>query len=275
MKFQFFIITVFSFIILSCSSNEDIYEGDTTVTINFHHYWGDTEINTSDYENTTYITENLDVVTIESVKYILSDIYIQNGNDAVTALTDYLFINPKEDQNLIFSTQNLLNDGTFDLYFRFGFSDDDNIDDAYPELDAENFNLPDGFGGGYYYMQFDGQFYANGTDTDTTITDTTTLTDFEYYTARDVEFAGTDSATFGDTSFTVHLSDVSVSNKSGIIDVKVDLSQWFTDTHTWILTDWYIDLLSNSPAQKAMNQNGDSVFSILTDDEETDTDTTD
>jgi len=260
MKYNFFLLIVLNILMTSCSSNEDLYEDNTTVTINFNHYWGDSEIATTDYSNTEYTTENSDVVTINGLKYLISDIYIENDNSIITELSDYILVNPIDEQNLTFSSENLLPDGTYDLYFRLGFSDEDNIEDAYEDLNTEDFNLPDGFGDGYYYMQFDGEFYANASDT---TSDSSTTTDFEYYMARAVDNAGTDSATFEDTSFTIHILDIEVIDHIATIEIKVDLAQWFTDPNLWNLTNWNSDLLSNAPAQREMTQNGDSVFSKI------------
>ena len=48
--------------------------------------------------------------------------------------------------------------GDYKLSFVFGFTDTENVDGSYPDLNTASFNVPGMLGGGYHFMQFDGKY---------------------------------------------------------------------------------------------------------------------
>ena len=50
--------------------------------------------------------------------------------------------------------------GDYKLSFVFGFTDTENVDGGYPDLNTASFNVPAMLGGGYHFMQFDGKYAA-------------------------------------------------------------------------------------------------------------------
>ena len=109
-------------------------------------------------------------------------------------------------------------------------------------------------------------------DTNTLTTDTTTLNIADTSTTNtDTDTITIDNpdtiTTTVDTSFLVDVGDFILNGKSITIDVKVDLSEWFTDPNQWDLNELNTMLLGNFEAQLDMEQNGDSVFSINDDEE--------
>ncbi|WP_431167850.1 MbnP family protein, partial [Tenacibaculum halocynthiae] len=81
--------------------------------------------------------------------------------------------------------------GVNNLNFTFGFSDADNIDGVYQDLNTVSFNVPGMLGGGYHYMQFDGKYK-----------DTNNLdANFNYHAIRAVNRSDPNNLIFEDTSF--------------------------------------------------------------------------
>lgn len=271
MKLHFYlliaIVTAFS-----CSSNDEEFEGETNITINFSHYWDEDEITENDYGTITYTNDSFNQLSIDDISYVISEMYLENSSGTVISLEDFLFINPKTEQNTTYSIANkLLIEDTYSLYFRFGLADENNVSGTNEILDNEGFNLDEQYAGGYFFMKLDGQFIASDdtisdyeyhmirptqitidtvtiTDTDT-ITDTTTITET--------------STTTVDTSFLVDAGDFTLEGNSATVNVKVDLSEWFTDPNDWDLNELNTMLLKNYEAQLDMEQNGDSVFNII------------
>ena len=57
-----------------------------------------------------------------------------------------------------YTSKNILPGEYTRVTFRFGFSENNNIDGAYTDLNTADFNVPEFLGGGYHYMQFDGKY---------------------------------------------------------------------------------------------------------------------
>lgn len=288
MKLHFFLFTTIV-LAFSCSSNDQEFEDTTSITINFSHFWDEDEITEDDYGTIKFINESFNELSINNISYVISDMYLENSSGTVISLKDFLYINPRETQNITYSTTNLLIEDTYTLFFRFGLADEDNVSNTIAVLDDENFNLDENYGGGYYFMQLDGTFINSDEiiadyeyymiratriiepDTSTisdssTVTDTNTVTDTD--TIADTTTTETATSTTVDTSFLVDVGDFTLEGKSAIVNVKVDLSQWFTDTNDWDLNEFNTMLLDNFEAQIDMEQNGDSVFSIIIEEEE-------
>ena len=166
---------------------------------------------------------------------------------------DYLFIDLGEEQNLSYTIEGLFLDRTYSLDFTFGFDDDDNTDGAYADLNTANFNVPEMLGGGYHYMQFDGK-YTSETQT--------TEAGFNYHAIRAVDNTDPDNIVYQDTSFSVSLEGNWLKSTEEVINVKVNIAEWFKNPNTWDLNELNQMLMPNFDAQVLMNANGKTVFSL-------------
>ena len=250
----FVIITV---IIISCTNDNDEFSDDTTIEINFRHTWGNDEVTNEDFNDLKFRNENGEMLSIERLRYLISDIYLENESGTVTDLTDFVLVNLGEEKNLTFTTENLLVNGTYNLFFRFGLSNEDNfIEEGYPELNSENFNVPSTLGGGYHYMQFDGKY----------IDSLNVETGFNYHAIRATNVTtieNEEDLLEADTSFEVDLGEVEIINNTVTINVQMDIAEWFTNPNTWDLNEFDQMLMPNYEAQIMMNENGASVFSLI------------
>ncbi len=249
------VLTLTLIAILSCSKNEEEFVENTKITLNFSHAWEDTEITSEDFNDIKFVNENFDRLSVERLRYVISDIVIQNDNGTTSEVADYLFIDAEDESSLSFSLENLLPDGTYDLVFRFGFSDEDNIDQAYEDLNTAIFNVPEMLGGGYHYMQFDGKY----------IDDTDNENNFNYHAIRAIDMSDSENIVTEDTSFEVEAGEFIIDNKAATIKLQMDLSEWFKNPNLWDLNVYNQGLMMNFEAQKLMSENGQSVFDIVND----------
>jgi hypothetical protein len=227
------------FIFSSCSSEEE----NINITLNYTHNWDGVPITNQDLNELKFTNANGEKVSIENLRYLISNISLLDAKN-------YQLINFSENSGTSFNISNLTN-GTYTLSFRFGFSDEDNIDGAYQDLNSVSFNVPGMLGGGYHYMQFDGK-YVDNTDEEA---------GFNYHSIRAVDKTDPDNLKFEDTSFKVNLGTITVSNNMQV-EVKVNLAEWFKNPNTWDLNALNTVLMPNFEAQKIMSANGKSVFSL-------------
>lgn len=264
-NFTLLFLTISAFIITSCSSNNDELAEKVDITINFNHLWDDDVITIDDFNITEYENDNDETLTIERLRYLISNIYVKNDNDIITDITDYVLVDLGEDKNTTLSAETLLIDGTYDLYMTFGFSDEDNyIEEGYTDLNSESFEVPSILGGGYHYMQFDGKF----------INSLNVETGFNYHMVRATNATTTTGnqeeilATGIDTSFEIDLGEIEIENNAVTINIAVDIAEWFVNPNTWDLNEFHQMLMPNYDAQIMMNANGTSVFSLVEEEED-------
>ena len=229
----------------SCKEETEccVFPEQEKVTLNFTYNWDGVPVTSLDFNQKKFINANNDTLSIERLRYLVSNISLINAkNYFLIAVTD----------NAATSSMLLdINPGVQHLKFRFGFSDEDNTDGVYPDLNSANFNVPEMLGGGYHYMQFDGKF----------ITDTQTEESFNYHAIRAIDSSNPDNINFVDTSFEVDLGNINTTNTTKI-EIKMNLAAWFKNPITWNLNELNTVLMPNFIAQKQMNLNGKSVFSL-------------
>ncbi len=246
-------LSILFFFLFSCSSDDDIKLEDRKIIINLNHKWNNTSVSKSDFNILKFTNQNDDQVSIERYRYVLSDIKLIDTNGNKTLLSDYLLIDLGKDQNLSFSLEKIILEGIYSLNFTFGFSDDNNKDGEYADLNSANFNVPSSLGGGYHYMQFDGK-YINST--------TPTPSGFNYHAIRAVNNSNPNNLIFQDTSFTVNLANIEINNNKATITINVNIAEWFKSPNRWDLNILNQMLMPNFDAQLLINANGESVFSL-------------
>ena len=238
----FFVIIAFT----SCKDDTDccVNLEPVNVTLKFTHNWDGTPVTASDFNSFNYVTENGESVSMERLRYVVSNINL-GGESKPYQLVD-LGINSGFE--IIF---NNVAQGVNNLNFTFGFSYTDNIDGVYQDLNTVSFNVPSMLGGGYHYMQFDGKYK-----------DTNNLdANFNYHAIRAVDRSDPNNLIFEDTSFLVDFGSVTITNNA-TIEIKMNIAEWFKNPNTWDLNQLNTVLMPNFEAQKLISANGKSVFSL-------------
>ena len=65
-----------------------------------------------------------------------------------------------------------------------------------------------------------------------------------------------------DTSFVLNIGPLTVSGNTNI-HMEMDVSEWFKNPNVWDLNENDVNLMGNYDVQLLMNQNGSSVFSLI------------
>ncbi|NVJ88448.1 MAG: hypothetical protein HWD82_03290 [Flavobacteriaceae bacterium] len=238
---QFFKILLFV-ILVSCSSNDT--EKEVTITLKFSHNWDGVSVNSSDFNSFKFSTLNGESVNIERLRYVVSNIMLNENSK------DYQLVDLGENSGLEITFNNVQT-GINTLQFTFGFADKDNVDGIYQDLNSTSFNVPMMLGGGYHYMQLDGKYKdVNNLDAN-----------FNYHVIRAVDRSDPNNLILEDTSFLVDLGNVNIEGDS-TIEIKMNIAEWFKNPNTWDLNVLNTVLMPNFNAQKLMNANGKTVFSL-------------
>ncbi len=229
------------FILSSCNNDEDT----TTLTVNFKHYWDISEVNSTDFNQLKYTNQFGNVLSISKLRYLISNIELQTSKGQTIPLKNYLLVDVTTNENTSFSVT-VPQNTYIGLSFVFGFNEIDNIDGAYKDLNSTSWNWPEMLGGGYHFMQFEGKYEDSGMESP-----------FAYHhgTAR------ASTGVFEQNYFNVELDGFSINSEKNIY-INMNISEWFKNPNTWDLNQYSINLMPNYDAQKMMNQNGKTVFSL-------------
>jgi hypothetical protein len=242
-KSLLFIITLILF--AACTPEKEccVQPKQFDVTLNFTHNWDRLEFTKQDFNELKFTNANGERLSIEKLRYLVSSISLLDAKN-------HHLIDVGENTGTSISIPNLT-EGSYGLSFRFGFSDEDNTDGAYQDLNSVSFNVPEMLGGGYHFMQFDGKYLDTNTEE----------SGFNYHTIRAVDRTDPNNLEFEDTSFEVNLGIVKITNTTEI-EIEVNLAEWFKNPNTWSLNELNSVLMPNFEAQRMMCANGKSVFSL-------------
>ncbi len=229
-----------------CDDDYDTIIFGGTISINFNHYWDGQQVTSADFNTETYTNENNDILTISKLRYLVSNITLHKSDGSSTKLVDYYLVDLSGGTS--FSISDILDGNDYSsISFTFGFNEADNIDGNYIDLNSKSWNWPTMLGGGYHFMQFEGKYGATGTENP-----------FAYHNGT----ARVSTGVFEQNFFNVSLEGFTSSESETIVEIKMNLDQWFEDPYTWDLDTYNTTLMPNYNAQKLMQQNGASVFSL-------------
>ena len=235
----------------SCSEdNDDNISAEVSTTFNFTHNWDGTLVTNANFNTIEYTNLNGDQLSIERLRYVISDITFTSSNDEIIELDVYNLVDVTNANNLSFTPETQILRGSYNVSLTFGLDNQDNAEN-YLDLNSQSFNVPDNLGGGYHYMQFDGKFINSVSEEQ----------GFNYHAIRAVENPGENPTFPQDTFFTINLGTIDILNNVEI-EVKMNIAEWFKNPDVWDLNTLNQMLMPNASAQIMMFNNGQSVFSL-------------
>ena len=236
-------------IITGCSEKDDNF---SEVNFKFIHKWDESIVTSSDLDTIQFINESGNELSIERLRYIISNIEINDINGESYLLNNYNLLNLEDESSLNFGSNQTLKTGTYsNISFIFGLTNDLNIDGAYPDLNSAIWNVPLMLGGGYHYMQLDGKYISNSGEE----------SGYNYHSIRAIDNPGPNPIFPEDTYFKVDLGPVNIGEDCKIT-ISMNIANWFKDPYSWDLNDLNQMLMANSYAQILMKQNGQNVFNL-------------
>jgi hypothetical protein len=246
------LITI-TLLLLRCESDAVSANTQTNVSLNFVHAWEDTPVTNSDFNSIQFTNENGEQLSIERLRYLISNVTFTTANNENLVFNGYNLIDVTNNQNLSFTPTGAIPLGTYNnVSFIFGFNNEDNyIEGGYPDLNSASFNVPGMLGGGYHYMQFDGKF----------INTTNEAQGFNYHAIRAVDNIGENPTFPKDTFFKVNLGAVTITANT-VLTIEMNIAEWFKTPNRWNLNELNQMLMPNADAQIMMFENGQNVFSL-------------
>ncbi len=247
MKKTLFILIFLPFFI-SCSSDDDIVEANVNLTFEFSHNWDGVNLTNQNFGEFDFVNENGDVIALNRLRYLVSNVRLFSQSGNILTLEGYQLVDLSNEGSLSFSLNESLPEGNYTgISFTFGFDEDFNNSGAYSDLNSVSWNWPENLGGGYHFLQMDGNYET---------LEGPQPFNFHMGTAR-----------VGEGAFEANYRQVFLSagfslEENNTIEFKMNVAEWFKNPHTWDLNELNTDLMMNYEAQKMMYDNSGSVFSL-------------
>lgn len=235
----------------ACKTNDDPIE-NTSVSIDFSHRFNQQVVTSNNFNALQYTNGFGTTLSLTRLRYLISEISFTNQQGIKTLVKDYQLIDVGENTGMLIDGITLA-EGTYLLNMRFGFSETANTSSIYPDLNAASWNVPQMLGGGYHYMQMEGRFLDLNNQESI----------YAYHTISAVQNPGPDNIR-EDTSIALTLGEVNITQDAIQINITMDIDQWFENPNLWDLNLLNGMLMGNYTAQKLMQENGQTVFSLQT-----------
>ncbi len=241
------LLLILAIAFVGCNDDDDS-PSNVVISINLSQHWDDTNVTSADLETTEFTNENGEVLTISRLRYLISKVTLYNSFGDAIELPGYNLVDLTDDNSLNFTKNAVFPPGTYTrISFVYGFNEDDNIDDAYGDLNVAEWAWPDPLGGGYHFMQQEGFFKDTNGDPQP----------YAYHNGT----AKVSDGVFEQNFITVDIDGLSI-DSNATIDIKMNIAEWFKNPNTWDLNVLSGGLMGNYNAQKMMNANGENVFSV-------------
>ncbi|WP_034060734.1 MbnP family protein [Lacinutrix jangbogonensis] len=233
----------------SCGEdNDDNIKANANVNFKFSHTWDNTTINSNNLTTETVTNANGEVINMTRIRYLISKLQLVNSAGIIYSFDGYKFTDLEDINTYDFTPENnAIPAGTYTLKFVWGFNEEDNIDGNYTDLNSASWNWPSMLGGGYHFLQFDGMYNVD-----------TTPSPFNFHNGT----ARVSMGVFEQNFATIELETPLIINNNATINISMDISELFKNPNTWDLNVLDTPLMPNYDAQKLMQQNVMSLFSI-------------
>jgi len=218
------------------------------LTFIFSQNWDGTKVDASDFGGLNYTNANGELLSILKLRYLISKIILHQSNGETIEFEGYQLVDLSDESTLTFTSDLDVPKGDYSgISFIYGFNEADNIDGAYQDLNSATWNWPAMLGGGYHFMQFEGN-YLDGTGAPQP---------FAYHNGT----ARVSDGVFEQNFIEVVLPAITISNNA-TVEIKMNIAEWFKNPNTWDLNVLNGALMGNYDAQIMMNENGQNVFSL-------------
>jgi hypothetical protein len=215
---------------------------NTAVKMTFNHLINQFPV---EMDTLKYLNANNDTFSIRTIKYFISRVTFHRNAKPDIILSDFHFINHdiSETRTHEFS-EKIPEDYYSEISFIVGFINTDNKANMFSTAPEMQMFWPKNMGGGYHYQKLEGQYLDQG------------IKKFFNFHA-----GGLDQTDYS-IQITLPNSNFNVKNDSVLIDLNMEIQNWFQNPINWDFSYFGAAIMQNHEAQQTIQKNGLDVFSI-------------
>lgn len=238
--------------------------------VRFDHKVGDEELRFNDKD---YVNEAGETYRIHRLRYLISDLVLHRAGkpDIHTSEHHLVRIAPNNSieygndaTNPSFSWSPSIDVPAGDytgISFTFGFDSEDNGSGDHPALNQANWGWPDMLGGGYHYMQFEGEYDSSSTSTPV----------FNMHMGKARDTSGATTIYLNNHFHVDRNKGFTLDKTDRNIELQMDLAKWFTpppasmengNGAVWRLKERPRAVMPDYDSQRTLNANGRDVFML-------------
>jgi hypothetical protein len=223
-------------------------------TVSFNHVSGSNAV-TLNAPNTPYTNAMGQKYNVSRLRYLISNVTLHHSNGSSVEFAQYFFVDISKSETLTFSPSEDIPEGNYTgISYTFGFDKEDNVNAAYPELNAVNWNWPGMLGGGYHFMQLEGNFIDSSNSSSALATHMGTARTFD----------SNNNPVYEENHFTVTIPNSSFAVDANFeIEFTMDINEWYTNPINWDFNQYGAGIMPIYDAQKLLNTNGKDIFTAV------------
>jgi hypothetical protein len=196
-----------------------------------------------------YRNEFGNTFSVDGVRYYLSEIGLR-GPGVDVNFDGIRYVDVQSPGSLVFEFPAVPADHYDDIVFTVGLSEAANVSGGLPSPDNDHMAWPASLGGGYHYMQLDGQVLDAQAQP----------LAFHTNTGRVHPAGGDLQANLVEITLTPHFNVIE--NRIKDVELLVDIAEWFRGPNAIDLTTHVVDITGDTSMQALLQQNGGDVFSL-------------
>ncbi len=241
------LLLIFSFLFIACGSDDNNdTPAEVAVNLRFSQIFDELTVTSLNLSTTVYVNEMNQELNISRLRYLLSRLELTSSSGEAFSVSPYHLVDISRAETLNLNTNVTIPEGEYTLSFVYGFNEEDNQDGAYSDLNSVSWNWPQMLGGGYHFLQMDGQYNVN-----------TEPAPYNFHNGT----ARVSEGVFEQNFVVFDLPNTLIITENSTINIQMNIAEWFRNPNTWDLNVLNTPLMPNYEAQKLMQQNAATVFS--------------
>lgn len=206
------------------------------------------------YDQLKYKNAAGNLYELNEIMFFISDLVLYKSDGTQIAVDGVHYVDADVQNSLAWGISEKFPLGDYDaICFTFGLTDAQNQSFRFVNPPECDMSWPTVLGGGYHYMKINGKWLSNGE-----------LKPFNLHTGRGQIYDEEGNITgFVDNSFKVTINQpFKITNKGSILQLLMDVNQWFGACETFDLDVWGGSIMENQAAQEVLKINGSKAFCL-------------
>lgn len=255
MKFNFFILLLVC-LLFSCKKEKVTPFKSTTKTPTVTFTFDEKANGMSDFMNGMIMFQNAagNHFGVTNLKYVLSDFVLYKSDGTTYTINNYHYIDIHDPSTKSFTPSQKITPGDYTkIEMVFGLTSSENTSFSHADLNTLNWNWPAMMGGGYHFMQLEGNYVNNSNDT----------ISYQTHLGATINPANSSDTVNNEIHITMLKNFNVPQNSSNVtINILMNIDEWYKNPTTIDLNQYGAAIMGNYDAQLFFHDNGSDVFSI-------------